>query len=296
MNASMLGQAACLVAALLWAVAVTLFRRPVAVHGARTINLAKCVLATVLLAATAGAGSAWHDLVSAPATDLVLLALSGLLGLTLGDSALFAAVTRIGVHRTLLLLTTAPVFTALLALPMGERLSMLQLGGGVLILVGVALVVVPGGRSGQVATVAGSGLLLGLVAALGQGSGVVVAKAGMSVVPVLPATLLRLAAASTGLAVVAAVRGELARVVAAVTDLTALRRVVPATILGTYLAMLMMMAGIAAAPASIAAVLLATTPVFSLILEAAVDRRWPALSGVVGTIVAVVGVAILTGG
>jgi drug/metabolite transporter (DMT)-like permease len=71
-------------------------------------------------------------------------------------------------------------------------------------------------------------------------------------------------------------------------------RVLPATLFGTYLAMLLMMAGIALAPATVAAVLLATTPVFSLLLESWVERRLPTATGILGTLLAIAGVAILT--
>jgi drug/metabolite transporter (DMT)-like permease len=70
---------------------------------------------------------------------------------------------------------------------------------------------------------------------------------------------------------------------------------VPAAFLGTYLALLLMMFGVASTPATIAAVLLATSPIFSLVIEAITDRRRPTALAVIGTIVAVVGVAVLVG-
>ena len=42
---ALLGQLACLGAALLWAIALTIFRRPIELYGARRVNLAKCSLA-----------------------------------------------------------------------------------------------------------------------------------------------------------------------------------------------------------------------------------------------------------
>jgi drug/metabolite transporter (DMT)-like permease len=55
-----------------------------------------------------------------------------------------------------------------------------------------------------------------------------------------------------------------------------------------------MMAGVDLAPASIAAVLLSTGPVFSLTIESAIERRLPTVRGVVGTLLAVTGVAVLS--
>ena len=291
----MLGEVACLGAALLWAVAVVLFRQPIAAWGARTINLLKCLLATALLLLTAIIFGGLQDLAAARPGHLALLALSGLVGLTLGDTALFAAVARIGAHRTLLMQTLAPVFAGLLAVTLGERLGGVQVGGAAAVLAGVALVVgFDGSRSGPEGASAARGLGLAVLAAFGQGIGVVIAKEGMAAVPVLPATLVRLAAASIGLLLVAAVSCGFEPLRGALRDPATLRRAVPAAFLGTYVAMLLMMGGVALAPATVAAVLLSTSPIFSLGVEAVVDGRRPSTAAVVGTLVAVFGVAVLT--
>ncbi|MEJ2188021.1 MAG: DMT family transporter [Acidobacteriota bacterium] len=306
------GEIASLGAASLWAVAVVMFRGPIAMWGARAINLFKCLFATGLLLLTVVLFGGLHDLAVAQPVHLGLLALSGVIGLTLGDTALFAAVSRIGAHRTLLMQTLAPVFAGLLAVSLGERLSLLQLVGAVAVLAGITLVV---GFDRNVLLVHGSttgghpglsqpgsqsrvgevyGLALGVLAAFGQGTGVVIAKEGMTAIAVLPATLARLAAGSAGLLVVAALSSRLPSFVGAVVDPSTLRRAAPAAFLGTYLAMLLMMAGVALAPATIAAVLLSTSPIFSLGVEAAVDRRRPSAIAILGTLIAVVGVAVLT--
>jgi drug/metabolite transporter (DMT)-like permease len=296
----LLGQAACLSAASLWAVALMLFRRPIAAYGARRINMAKCVVAALLQGVTVVALGHAAAVWSAPVKSLIFIATSGLVGLVLGDTALFGATARIGVHRALLLQTLAPVFTAIIAavwqaeLPTGP-----QVIGGVVILAGVALVVAPD-RKRDFCPETGSpvwsrvGIALGVVAALGQGAGLVLAKAGMQEIPVLPASFLRLGAAAIGLVIVGAVSRRRRPTAPLPKRSQTMLRVLVATFFGTYLALFLMMAGVALAPASIAAVLLSTSPVFSLILEAVVDRRPPTLIGVLGTLMAVAGVGILS--
>jgi drug/metabolite transporter (DMT)-like permease len=139
------------------------------------------------------------------------------------------------------------------------------------------------------------GVVLALLAALGQGTGVVLAKQGMDGIGAIPATLMRLAAGSVGLVAVGGLSGRLSRLGPALRDRGNMRRLVPATVLGTYLALVLMMVGVALAPATVAAVLLATSPIFGLLVEAAVDRRRPTALAVVGTVVAVAGVALLVG-
>jgi drug/metabolite transporter (DMT)-like permease len=291
---SILGQSACLTAALLWAAAVVLFRSPIAAWGPRTANLTKCLLGTLLLALTLPffGGLAAYSVAST--RDLVLIALSGLMGLTIGDTLLFAAIGRLGAHRTLVLGTSAPVFAGLLATVTGERLSVGQLGGAAVVLVGVAIVVGPGDSKPDGGTrVVLGGIAFALLAAFGQGAGIVLAKEGLDTLGAMPATLLRLAAGTVGLLAAAFLSGTHGRLRAAFRDGPSMRRMLPAAFLGTYLALLLMMVGVALAPATIAAVLLATSPIFSLVIEAVADRRRPTALAVVGTIVAVVGVAVL---
>jgi drug/metabolite transporter (DMT)-like permease len=303
------GETACLGAASLWAVSVLLFRGPIREHGPRTINLAKCGLAAVLQGATVLALGQAGRLTGAPQAELAFLAASGLIGLTVGDTALFAAVSRIGVHRTLLLQTLAPLFAAALALAWrGERPTPPQMLGTILILAGVALVVAPGRRrpiadalpapDGAVASGSGGGwdspgIGLAALAAFGQGAGVVLAKNGMESIPPVAASFFRLAVAAVGLLLVSAALRRLDRLAGLFRAPASLVRVVPATFLGTYIALFLMMAGVALAPAGVAAVLLATSPVFSLVLEAVVDRRGITAREAAGTALAVAGVAVL---
>jgi len=261
------------------------------------VNFAKCSIAAVLLGVTTLVLGQVGPLTSAPPRDLAILAFSGFVGMAVGDSALFTAVHRLGVYRTLLLQTLAPIFAAMLAMGVyGERLLPRQWLGGFVILLGVLTVVVSQRRELPRAGV-GSWTLAGasaaVLAALGQGAGVVLSKDGMAEVPFVAASFLRLAAASLGLALILALGGRLARSLSAVGQLRALRRIVGPTVLGTYIAVLFMMFGIAYAPASIAAVLLATTPVFSLFIEARILRKAPSWGSLVGTFLAVAGVGIL---
>jgi len=281
---------------------LTIFRRPIEIFGARRINLAKCGVAAVFQGLTVvllgQAGVLW----TAPVKSLAFIAVSGLVGLVLGDTALFAATARIGVHRTLLLQTLAPVFTAIVAATwQGEHPTLTQGAGSLLILGGVALVVAPGRRSrgvtpSGIAWGTGVGIALGVLAAMGQGVGLVLAKVGMHDVPILPASFLRLATAAVGLAVIGALSTRRAATTDARRDSRVLARVLIATFLGAYVALFLMMAGVAMAPASIAAVLLSTGPVFSLVLESVVERRPVKLRGVAGTLLAILGVAVLTVG
>ncbi|MEM7051906.1 MAG: DMT family transporter [Acidobacteriota bacterium] len=288
------GTAACLLAAGAWAVAVLWFRGAIADYGPWTVNLAKCGLATVLLAITVLVVGQGSVLLQAPLVALGWIAVSGLVGMTLGDTALFAAVPHLGVHRTLLLQTLNPLFTALGALLLlGEDLAGTTLAGGATVLAGVALVIARDSAT-QVPGSLLRGGLLALLAAFGQGLGVVLAKLGMVSLPFLSAALVRLATATAGLVIVLACAGAVARHLRPLGKGATWRRVAAPSVLGTYLAILLMMAGIAWSPAAVAAVLLSTSPIFSLFLEARIDRTALTPRALAGTLLAVAGVAIIS--
>ena len=99
-----------------------------------------------------------------------------------------------------------------------------------------------------------------------------------------------------GFVFIALVTQSLGRVIVAWSDRATLPRLVTASFFGTYLAMLLVMAGVAWAPASVAAVLLATPPIFGLAVQSVVERRWPSVRGLAGTVIAVAGVALLVTG
>jgi len=290
------GEAICLGTALLWAVAVSMFRGPVVAYGARSVNLAKCTLGAILQGLTVLALGQAGALFGASSGAVWALVISGVVGLTVGDTALFSAVARLGVHRTLLLQTLSPVFAAVIALVWRDELpTAVQMAGAAVILAGVAVVVAPG-RARPASTPLLAGVLLGSLAAFCQGAGVVLAKAGMAEMPVVAASFLRLAAAAVGLFVLAAALRQFGRFGRLVVAPMMIKRVVPATLLGTYLALFLMMLGIALAPAAIAATLLSVSPIYGLFIDAFVHKRRVTLRGLAGTMIAVCGVAILTHG
>lgn len=289
----LLGEAASLAAALCWAVSLTMFRPVIDDHGAWTVNLAKISIAATLLGITVLGAGQLGTLAAAPGRSVGVVAVSGVVGLTLGDTALFGAIRRLGVHRALLFQTLGPVFAAILEIGFhGETLHAGRLAGVAVVLLGVALVISPGrGRAARRHDLAG--YALAVLAAFGQGAGVVLAKDGVDDLPLISASFVRLLAATVSLILVMLANGRLRDAARTLAARGTLRRIVAPTLLGTYLAMLLMMAGVAWAPASVTAVLLSTSPIFSLFVD-----RWTAgtpltARGLAGTAIAVAGVGLL---
>ncbi|MFM7423990.1 MAG: EamA family transporter [Elainella sp.] len=191
------GEIAALSAALFWALASLIYARLGQRMPPLWLNLTKSsfaiglILLTLLLRQN---GSPQLSLLS-----FGLLALSGAIGIGLGDSVFFASLTCLGARRALLLEAIAPPLSACLAaLFLSETLKLTAWLGIALTVAGVAWVVVertpnaPGIAPGQLRR----GLLLGLLAALAQAVGAVLSRAALVSTAVSPlwSSLIRLAA------------------------------------------------------------------------------------------------------
>ncbi len=290
---TLLGEAGCLAAALGWSIAVTLFRPTIRDEGAWAVSLARNWLAVLLFGVTLIFAGQIRVLFSASPEVLGMMALSGLVGMAIGDTALFAAVDEIGVYRTLLFQSLGPVFAAILAVGFfGEQPSSLRFLGGAIVLVGVAVVIRPEGNEQTALSL--RGIFYAILAAAGQAGGIVLAKDALAELPLLSASFLRLLAGGLGVAIYMLLSGRGRRIVDALLLRGALRRVIFPTFLGSYICILFMMAGIAWAPASVAAVLLSTAPVFSLFIDHRLARKTIPIASLFGVLLSIIGIAVLT--
>ncbi|MDT8989716.1 DMT family transporter [Curvibacter sp. APW13] len=119
--------------------------------------------------------------------QLGILVLSGLVGIFIGDTALFASMNRLGPRRTGVLFATHAFFSAVLGfLFLDERMGAQALVGGVLIVAGVMTAIAWGARKDEshaFESLQGhwpTGVALGLLAALCQAGGSFIAKPVMA--------------------------------------------------------------------------------------------------------------------
>ncbi|NCP54026.1 MAG: DMT family transporter, partial [Rhodoferax sp.] len=116
-----------------------------------------------------------------------VMAVSGLVGIFIGDTALFSAINRLGPRRAGVLFATHAAFSAALGFALlGERMSLQAFAGAVLTLVGVMLAIVLGRHKDETHAWeadnghVGLGVALALVAALCQAVGSLIAKPVMA--------------------------------------------------------------------------------------------------------------------
>lgn len=299
-----MGELAALSASGVWAMASLLFSRLGKVFTALALNWLKCVIALLLMWVVLFVleGRFWPE--SLGRRELVLLGVSGLVGLTLGDTVFFQALTRLGARRTLLFSALSPPMTALLAVPiLGEPVSLGLFLGMTLTLGGVVWVIFErqggsdafpardeaGGMTGAVKW----GIFYAVAAAFCQASGNVLTKWGGAEITALEISIIRLFFGVIGLTILIGCTRQIITTAVALKEKKTFLLLVIATFLGSFLGIWLMNAGLRYTYVGIASTLSSTSPIFVLPLAYFFDKERLSLRSVLGACVAVVGVAVL---
>lgn len=300
-----LGESAALATALCWALCARSFGGAGLRIGSVAVNHLRLVGGVAFL-------TLWHALLlgsplpaAMPPRVVLLFVLSGIVGLTLGDAALFRAWVLIGPARGTVIMTTAPVWAALMAAGfLEERLSGQGWAGIAITVGGVALAVsgrVPAGGAAGLAENAKQtalGLALAGLGALGQAGGVVLAKPALAEAPALSGTWIRMLSAAVALWGLTLLRCAVARRRPrwwdrAVGDRRGLWLTLAGTLTGPALGVWLSLVATKHAAVGVAATLMAVTPVWVLLLDWWRTGRRPRRREVAGSLLAVGGVAVL---
>ncbi|MCE0499436.1 MAG: DMT family transporter [Methylacidiphilales bacterium] len=164
---------AALLTSFFFALSAIYGRRSTLYLGSQRANLARQIVALILLGLWAHTlGQGLHG------TALGILFLSGVVGFGLGDWALFEAYPRIGAALTILICQCLAALVAAVTewLWLGTAMTLLQMAGSAVILVGVALAMAPGHKSDIPAGHRVAGILFGIIAAVGQAWGAVLSR------------------------------------------------------------------------------------------------------------------------
>ena len=231
------------------------------------------------------------------------LGLSGVVGLGVGDFGLFAAYVTIGPRRSVLLQASSPIFACVGAYAVfGETISLLSMIGIAITLTGIVVVLLEREIASEEKLLADGrkrwGLLFGLISAMGQGFGVVLSKKGMyagvsTAINPVSAALMRMLWAGPFVWACVILAGKLPEAQKAAGNREGIKYTAAGAVVGPFLGMTLSMIAVANASAGVAQTLMSLMPVFIIPLIWVIYREKTNMRGILGAIVAVVGVAIL---
>lgn len=290
----LLGEVLALIAALAWAAAVVLFRKTGDQTPAVALNLFKNVVTLALLATVlVVTGTPWVP--DRPRSDWVLLAASGLLGISLADTLFFLALSRLGAGLLAVVDSLySPAVIALSVLFLGERV-------GVQVIVGACMVVgaivvgtadpPPAGRTRRDIAV---GAVLGAVAVVCLAGGIVMVKNVLATAPIAWAAAVRVFFGAAGLLPLMLFPGWRADAVEIFRPSRVWIYAVPASVLGTTVSMMAWLGGFKFTLASVAATLNQLSTIFIFVLAAAFLKEPMTARRTIAVIMAVVGALLVT--
>ncbi|CAH7242493.1 EamA family transporter [Vibrio chagasii] len=294
-----IGEIAAIGAAIVWACATWIYGQFGHRFSAMQLNIIKGLVASVMMLLV-------MPLIPMPEFELSanhfwILAISGIIGIAIGDSAYFAALKRIGANKTLLLESLAPPLSGVLALMfLGAALTLQSWLGVVITTLAVTFVVFQPSKSANndsTSQAQWSGIGYGLVASVCQASGVVISHYALVAgdIPPLLGALIRLTVGVFAVMMIipfvenkpySSIKRDL-------WEMTKLDKLwlLSAIFVGTFLALWLQQIALKNANPAIAQTLIATSPVFILVIYALKGEKVSKQS-LIGTLAAVGGISL----
>ena len=295
-DSSLQGEFAALATAICWTVAVMSFESAGRRVGSLPVNIIRLVMATLFLAAFCGIRRGLPLPTDATWTACWILSLSGLIGFTFGDLCLFRAFVLIGSRISMLLMALVPVFSAFLGwLALGEELVRTDLLGVALVLTGVVTVILEkkNDENGVPQRLPLVGVLLGILGALGQAGGLVLSKIGAGAYDPFAATQIRIIAGTLGFALLFTIIRIWPRVAAACRNRAAMGRIGLGAVFGPFLGVSLSLMAVQHTKLGVGATIMSITPVLLIVPSIVLFKDRVTLRAVLGTLLAVSGVAVL---
>lgn len=300
MPKDLIGQTCALLTAILWGYAVVLFKRTGETIPPLGLNLFKNAVGLLLLVATlAGLIATGHDQLDLwhvlHYDEICLLLLSGVVGIALADTIFFHALNMIGVGLISVVdCAYSPAVIVCAWLFLQESLALPHYIGAGLILVGVLIAFrhkVPANRTRAQIT---AGMLLALLAVVMMAIGIVLAKPVLEECSLIWSATIRMTGGTVVLALLALLGRGWRRYWTVFRPAPVWRVALPASVLGTYVCMVLWVAGFKYTSAAIAGLLNQTSVVFASVLAALILKEEFGPRKVAALVLAVIGVLVVT--
>ncbi len=290
-----IGEYAALGTALCWSFGSIFFTAASRRIGSTTVNRLRLLLALVFLLALQLVLKTKVMPWQASASDLMWFGVSGIIGFSIGDNFLFRAFVILGPRRTMLIMSLVPVFGVLLAwIFMHEIIGPLKIIAIIITLLGVSWVILAqkNDTSGRGSFAEGLGMALG--GALCQALGLLLSKKGLATgLDAVSGNVIRIFVAVLTVWFFSAIRGNAGQSFLRLADRKAALGVVGGAVFGPFIGVTLSLIAIQHTYIGIASTIMALPPVFLIPLSRLVFKEKITLAAVAGTIIALMGVALL---
>jgi drug/metabolite transporter (DMT)-like permease len=268
--------------------------------GSLNVNLIRLGIAFVLFCVTLSLTRGSPVPFDFPMRAWIWLAISGLVGFTLGDMCLFRAFVDVGPRISMLVMSLVPAITAMIGTVfLHEHYGVWQWLGIGVTMAGVGWVIMerrqPGSNGRRLISrrVTVAGLLLALGGTVGQAVGLVTGKYGMGTLDPFAATQIRVIAGALGFSLLFALLGRWPGVWRSLGNRRAMALTSGGAFAGPFLGVSLLMLSLHFTSTGITSTIVAMVPLVLIPAAMLIDRERVSMRAVCGTIVAIVGVILL---
>jgi drug/metabolite transporter (DMT)-like permease len=289
-----LGEFFSLAAAVIWGCAVIFLKKSGETISPFDLNIFRVAISTPLLVLTVLlAGQPLAP--DAPVADYLILFASGIIGIAISDTLFHQSLNRIGAGIAAIVDSFYSPFVVLTAfLMLGERLASRQFAGMALVIAGVLIAARHEPPKGVTRRQIAVGVTCGILAMATVAFGIVLAKPVLNHSPVLWATAMRQVGALAVMLPAALISSRRRETLSVFRPTRGWRFSLPATLLGSYLALICWVAGMKYTLAGAAAILNQTSTIYVLLLATVFLKEPLTLRKILASAVAIAGIVLIT--
>lgn len=287
---SHIGEIASLITAVCWTFSAIYFEKAGRRIGSLSVNIIRIFLGVIFLGITTYFTRGMFFPMDATAYNWIWLGLSGIVGFFLGDLFLFKSYTIIGSRTSQLVMSLAPMITAIIGwFFLHEILSIKSILGIVVSVTGIIIVVA--GKKMKL-NVPIRGFLYALGGALGQAIGLILSKKGMGNYDAIAATQIRAIIGFAAFAILVTFMNRWKKVLLATTEKTGMKATAIGAIFGPFVGVALSLYAVQHTETGIASALMALTPIFIIVPSAIMFKEKITARQVIGAVISIIGATI----
>ncbi|PJA98170.1 MAG: hypothetical protein CO128_08750 [Ignavibacteriales bacterium CG_4_9_14_3_um_filter_30_11] len=290
-----LGEFFALLTAISWSCGSFSFAEAAQRIGSIQLNVNRIILASVFLIITI---LVFNFDYSISGYQLKFLVVSGIIGIVIGDTFLFSAYKKIGARLSMLLMSAAPIISTILAfIFLNESVSLTAIIGMTITISGIVLVAINSDNSPNAKyKITKVGIMLGLLASAGQAIGLIFAKEAFNSGELneFVATFVRIFSSVLFiLPITIAIKKYKNPIKLYIKDTKAFLFTIIGTVFGPFLGITLSLLAIKYTKIGIASTIMATVPVIMLPMSKYLHKEKFNWKIILGTFLAVGGIAII---
>jgi drug/metabolite transporter (DMT)-like permease len=287
---SHIGEIASLLTAICWTLSAIYFEKAGRRIGSLSVNIIRIFLGVIFLGITTYFTRGMFFPMDATAYNWFWLGISGIVGFFLGDLFLFKSYTIIGSRTSQLVMSLAPMITAIIGwFFLQEILSFQSILGIVVSITGIMIAVA--GKKLKL-NVPLQGFLYALGGAMGQAVGLILSKKGMGDYDAVAATQIRAIVAFAAFAILVTFMKRWKRVLFTIRDKKGMKATTIGAIFGPFIGVALSLYAVQHTSTGIASALMALTPIFIIVPSAIMFKEKITAPQVIGAVISIIGATI----